>query len=433
MFGLDESSGFAAVGVYDLQDLQKKVVEQCHQMQPKVRPVFTFAEYEGVSICCAEIPAMDIVERPCYYTGAGKVKGSFIRVGDADCPMTDYEIYHYEAFRRHLHDDVRTVERADFSFFDRDRLARYILDKRAKKPMFSRLDEAQTYELLNISHQGIPTLAAVLNFCLYPQGFFPQLAVTGIVVPGLEIGDIDQSNARFLDNKRMEGTIADMLDEALAFCVRNMKVQTTIDPDTGKREDRPEYPINAIREALLNALIHRDYSIHTEGTPVQLVFFQDRLEIHSPGCLYGRMTVDQLGVARPDLRNPTLATMTESLTKAENRYSGIPTMRRELREAGNPAPLFENRRNEFVVTFYNRQQAMMGLQTWQGADQPNRLLTFCETPRTRKEIADFLGIKTIHYVMTQYITPAVERKELALTLPDKPQSRLQRYYWTGAK
>lgn len=65
-----------------------------------------------------------------------------------------------------------------------------------------------------------------------------------------------------------------------------------------KEKDLTEYPINAIREAVLNALIHRDYSVHTEGTPIQLNLFQNRLEIHSPGNLYGRMTVEQLGIAR---------------------------------------------------------------------------------------------------------------------------------------
>ena len=130
-----------------------------------------------------------------------------------------------------------------------------------------------------------------------------------------------------------------------------MKVKTIIDKETGLRRDRTEYPIDALREAILNAVIHRDYSIHTEGTPVQLDFFTNRLEIHSPGCLYGRMSVDQLGTARPDLRNPALAVMAETLTAAEHRYSGIPTMRRAMNEHGLPEPKFENRRNEFVVTF----------------------------------------------------------------------------------
>lgn len=104
---------------------------------------------------------------------------------------------------------------------------------------------------------------------------------------------------------------------------------------------------------MLNALIHRDYSIYTEGTPIQIDFFSDRLEIHSPGSLYGRMSVEDLRVAHPDARNPVLAVMTESLTDAEHRYSGIPTMRRAMQEAELPASVFINRQNEFVVVLYN--------------------------------------------------------------------------------
>lgn len=65
------------------------------------------------------------------------------------------------------------------------------------------------------------------------------------------------------------------------------------------------------------------------------------------------MTVDQLGIAKPDLRNPALAVMAEALTDVENRYSGIPIMRNEMIAFGLPEPVFENRRNEFVVTFFN--------------------------------------------------------------------------------
>lgn len=105
---------------------------------------------------------------------------------------------------------------------------------------------------------------------------------------------------------------------------------------------------------ILNAIIHRDYSIHTEGTPVQIDFFTNRVEIHSPGSLYGRMSIEQLGIAKPDLRNPALAVMAETLTAAEHRYSGIPTMRNAMKGYGLPEPKFENRKNEFVVTLYNK-------------------------------------------------------------------------------
>lgn len=432
LFGVDESAGYQVVGVYDPQDLQKKVTEQCNQMEPKVRAVFTLAEWqEGVWVCSAEIPGLDLSERPCYYQGAGRIKGSFLRVGDADLPMTDYERYSYEAFRRHQHDDERLVERATLGMMDGDKLEAYLLQRRMERPGFAQLTREQAYEMLNITRNGVPTLAGVLNFALYPQGYFPQLGITAIVVPGTQIGDTAEDSARFVDNKRIEGTIQAMAEEALAFCRRSMKVRTIINKETGKRTDRTEYPMDAIREAVLNALIHRNYSIYTEGTPIQIDFFADRLEIHSPGSLYGRMTVEQLGVARPDLRNPALAVMTEVLTGAENRYSGIPTIRRSLAEYGLPEPKFENRRNEFVVTFYNGTGETEAPEPQKTGEEAPDLLAFCKTPRTRKEIADYLGVKTVFYVMQHYVKPLLESGQLAMTMPEKPKSKNQRYYATG--
>lgn len=430
LFGIDEDAGYQVVGIYDPKDLQKKVTEQCNQMEPKVRAVFTLAEWqEGIWICSAEIPGLDLSERPCFYQGAGRIKGSFLRVGDADLPMTDYELYSYEAFRKHQHDDERPVERATLSMMDGDKLGAYLLQRRMERPGFAQLTQEQTYEMLNITRSGVPTLAGVLNFALYPQGYFPQLGITAIVVPGTQIGDTAADSARFTNNKRIEGTIPAMAEEALAFCQRNMKVRTIIDKDTGKRTDRTEYPMDAIREAVLNALIHRDYSIYTEGTPIQIDFFTDRLEIHSPGSLYGRMTVEQLGVARPDLRNPALAVMIEVLTGAENRYSGIPTIRRAMAEYGLPEPRFENRRNEFVVTLYNGTDIPVQPETSAGqrSGEPD-LLAFCKTPRSRQEIADYLGVKTVFYVMQHYIKPLLESGQLAMTMPEKPKSRKQKYF-----
>src|SRR5699024_1079404 len=142
-----------------------------------------------------------------------------------------------------------------------------------------------------------------------------------------EIGHVDAQGTRFTDTKRIEGTLPDMLDGALAFVRTNMRIATRIDPETGERNDAPQYPMDAVREAVLNALIHRDYSFHTEGMPIQLVMYTDRLEIINPGGLYGRLTVDRLGQAQPDTRNPALVTAMETLGKTENRYSGIPTIR----------------------------------------------------------------------------------------------------------
>jgi ATP-dependent DNA helicase RecG len=95
------------------------------------------------------------------------------------------------------------------------------------------------------------------------------------------------------------------------------------------------------------------------------------------------MTIEDLGKARPDLRNPALATMSEFLLKTENCYSGIPTIRREMKEAGFPEPVFINRRNEFVVILYNRKMEETQGTAEKQNDKYQDLLEFCRIPRSR--------------------------------------------------
>lgn len=422
VFGLDEKQDFLATGVYDVQDLQKTVTEQCNQMHPPVRAVFTHAIFNGVNICSTEIPSVDYILRPCYYSGLGKYKGSYLRVGDADIPMTDYELYKYEAYKEHTHDDERPIVKVIPGTLKTEEINNFILKAKIDKPLFSSLDDNTIKEMLSITNKGLPTLSTVLNFCVYPQGYFPQLCITAISVPGLSIGDTGADSERFTYNKRIEGTISQMLDEAIAFCTRSMKTKTIINPKTGKREDKDEYPIKAIREIIINALIHRDYSSFTEGTPIQICFFSNRLEIHSPGGLYGKTTVEELGKTRPDIRNPALARMCEMLLQTENRYSGIPTIIKEMKEAGLREPVFENRINEFVVTLYNDSMPVNKVLS------DDDIIDYCKEPRSRKEIADFLGIDTVYYVMDKYINPLLQKDLLKMTYPDKPKSKKQKYY-----
>ena len=76
VFGINENNGFKPCNVYDAQDLQQRVTEQCNQMMPPVRAVFTTVEYEGCIICSAEIPGIDLADRPCYYKGSGHIRNS---------------------------------------------------------------------------------------------------------------------------------------------------------------------------------------------------------------------------------------------------------------------------------------------------------------------------------------------------------------------
>ena len=426
IFGLEESSGFSVVGVYDAQDLQKKVTEQCKEMEPPVRALFTVCEIDGKNIVSAEIPSVDISERPVFYKGAGRVRGSYIRVGESDEPMSEYEIYSYEAFRKRIRDDIRTVSNAKLSLFDRDRLENYISSvKKERKNLANNVSDEEITELMGITADGVPTLAGIMTFSKYPQGYFPQLCITAVCIPGLDMGDTNDEEARFTDNKRITGAIPEMLDEAVEFVRRNSRYKTIIDSN-GKRADKPEYPIKAVREAVLNALVHRDYSIHTENVPIRIEMYSDRMEIISSGGLYGKITIDSLGKVRPDTRNAALANMLEILHITENRYSGIPTIRKEFKAAGLPAPVFEVRRGEFTVIFKND----MYKNNFSGNRKYPDIVGFCSIPRSRDELQEFTGFSR-YYTMSKIVQPLLDSGELVMTIPDKPKSINQKYVRKG--
>ncbi len=422
IFGIDEQNNFEICGVYNLQDIQQKITEQCDSMSPKVRPLFSYAETQGKYICSIEVPPLDVSERPCFYAGKGRLKGSYTRVGTNDEPMTEYEIYSYEAYRKKYQDDIRIIPRVTTGSIKTNEIDKYFRLLSENKPNLSRLDSEQISELMSITVGGKYSLTATLLFSLYPQAYFPQLCIIATAIPGTEVGQLGENSERFTDNKRIEGTIPEMLNDALAFVRKNLRVKTIIDPDTALRNDMFEYPLTAIREIILNALVHRDYSVHTEGMPIQLQIFSDRIEITNPGGLYGRLTLDQLGQVQPDTRNPVLATALETLKITENRYSGIPTVRREMSEYGLPMPQFENSKGMFKVTLFNERKSVAK----KDAANPD-ILSFCSIPRTRKEIADFLGIKSQAYAIATYVTPLVNSNNISLSNPSHPKSPDQKY------
>lgn len=424
LFGIDENKGYEAVGVYDAQDLQKKVTEQCKQMQPVVRPVFTAVRAGNGIVVSAEIPGIDVSERPCYYSGVGRIKGSFVRSGDSDEPMSDYEIYSYEAFRKKYQDDIRANEKADTSSIDMKKLEAYVDVIKENNPKLAQLPEKLVLQNLGMMIDGHPTLVCTLLFSIYPQMFYPQYTVNAMVVMGYEKGETAADGSRFIDNKRIEGTLPEMLEETMKFLGKNMKVRTIVDPVTGERADKTEYPVVALREAVLNAIIHRDYSMHTEAMPIEVVMYKDRVEIRNPGGLYGRLTVDKLGKVQPDTRNPVLARAMETLGKTENRYSGIPTMILEMKKAGMRVPVFENLRSEFAVIFYNSLEK----EKEEPENEERDLLVFCREPRTRAEIAEYLGLNTVVYAVQNYVKPLIDSGELFMTIPEHPKSKNQRYY-----
>lgn len=419
IFGIDEKNGYYLCGVYNIDDLIKKVTEQCRQMEPPIRALFTVIEINGKNIVSAEIPSIDYLQRPCYYKGLGKYKGSFIRVGESDEVMTEYEIYSYESYKKRIKDDIRTIDSLDIKLFDNNKYQTYLHNIKDERENLSKnISNEKINELMGLSVDGKSTLASVLVFSKYPQAYFPQFSIIATCIPTIDKGMEYEQDIRFTDNKRITGPIDEMLEESISFVKKNIKTNIIID-DSGRRKDQYEYPIKAIREILLNALVHRDYSRFTEGTPISLEIYPNRIEITNPGSLYGGISVNELGYIRPETRNIILSNILEVLHVSENRYSGIPTIKSELISRNMPLPIFISRYGEFKVIIRN---------SFEGKNNIfEKVMIFCKTPRTRGEISEFLKLSRNHTI-SKIIMPLVEKGKLFLTIPDKPRSSFQKYY-----
>ena len=203
---------------------------------------------------------------------------------------------------------------------------------------------------------------------------------------GLEKGSIFDDA---LDDKEYEGNLIYLLKSGSEFIRNNSKVRFV--KEAQYRVDKPDYAERAVTEALVNALIHRDYIVL--GSEIHIDMFDDRVEITSPGGMFGGGAIQEYDIYR------------------------IRSMRR------NPviADLFH--RMKYNVNYHHGQSIV---------DTPqvaiyDKILAFCATPHSKIEITEHCGYKNIKNFTQKYLRPLLDSGILKMTIPDKPNSRNQRY------
>lgn len=450
LFGIDEQAGFNVCGVYDAQDLQKKVHGQCEAMTPEVRSVFDTAEVDGKTVVAAYISGRPMSERPVYRTAKGITEGTYTRLGDADVRMTATELYEIETFKEGRRDDTSTSPETTLDTLDKRKTDRFILDATKERPLLARRNDDEILSLTGAVRGDHPTLAGMLTLGDYPQRAYPNLCITAIAVSGTTINP-GSNGERFLDNKRYEGTIDEMLEGALSFVAHNSRTKIII--TNGNCRDIPEYPETAVREIIINALMHRDYGPYSNSTPVRLTLFSDRLECWNPGGVYGGQNINDIGYANMPTRNPTLVSLLEIQHIVENRHFGIPVIREEAASHGLRQPEFIDRNGSFLVRFFNATAepaettfltstpTPTATQTHHDDGLPpirrantrqtpgitrDMILRYCTEPRSAQDIAEHLGYDTA-YLRRAFLRPMVDGGALITTMPDKPRSKFQKY------
>ncbi|MEU6412929.1 ATP-binding protein [Microbispora sp. NPDC046933] len=363
ILGLDETQGFNATGLPDPAKVAADLGSMCAEdMEPPLRPFIKIHNFEGVQVLVAELPEIDPAQRPCHSRGAGITKGSYIRVSDGDRRLSAYEVQVMLSSRGQPREDEQAVHGIGLDDLDTASVDALIARLRTNRPYaFKDLDRLAVLRRAKVLVRGkdgedAVSLAGLLTLGRFPQEHFPQLMVTFVHYP-TETGP--QSTERFLDNVTLEGPIPVMVRDTLAAIRRNMSRRAII--GGAGRQDVWEYPETALREAVVNALAHRDLSSGARGTQVQVEMYPDRLVIRNPGGLFGPVTVDSLGEEGiSSARNATLIKLLEDVslpgetrTVCENRGSGIRAMLDSLLTAGMSPPQFADKISSFLVTFPN--------------------------------------------------------------------------------
>ena len=300
LFGVDEGNDFAPVGVTDAASLETSLASMLSdRMDPPVRAVIETQLLDGRPIVVAEIPALPRALQPCFYRGEGPYRGSYVRVADGDRRLSEYEVGLLLAGRGQPREDERPVQQADPEDLSADLVEAYVARLRQRRPRafgdMAQQDVLHQTKVLVRTADGrvVPSLAGLLSLGTFPQTHLPQVDLSLVVYPTAESGQPGPRGERFLDNVTFDGAIPDIVEDVLERLRLRMSRRSVV-AGAGRR-DVWEYPELALREAVANALVHRDLSPGALGAQVQIEMYPDRLVVRSPGGLYGPVEIDRLG------------------------------------------------------------------------------------------------------------------------------------------
>jgi len=354
LFGVDESKGFKPVGVSDAGQVQEVVASAAAQLKPVVSVGLSLHQVKGRQLVVAEVDEVPPSQRPCHLRTKDEFTGSWMRVGNSTQRMGQYQVYGYLSARGQPVLDEEVVSGATLDDLDRQRVVAFVEDLRTRRPKarFLKPTLEETLAALGVisrvDDSWKPTLAGLLAFGSYPQQYEPQLVITYMQFAGVDEHEKGPRGERFLDNQKFEGPILEMVHNAEAHIMAHIRTATLVEGLLSKAI--PEYPREAVREALLNAVVHRDYSGYVRGSQIQVKLFADRLEIRSPGGLFSDVTLDTLEESQ-STRNRRLMQVMEDQHLVDNRGSGIDKMIAEMRDAHLQPPSFADDRSYFSVTF----------------------------------------------------------------------------------
>ena len=400
--------------------------------EPTVVPEVALLEIDGETVCAisvAEYPLKPVsIRGRCYR-----------RVGNANSQMPPAEIAQMHMRATGTSWDALPATDKTVVDIDLDAVADYIAasTRIGRRHFAANADPVDVLRKLELLKDDAATWAAVLLFGKRPQSPLIQATV--------HCGRFRQ-RTHIMDDRLIEGSILHQIDETMDFLQKHINVRFEITGEKAQRDTIWDYPLRALREAVTNAICHRDYS---SSSDIQIKVFDDSIRIWSPGVLAYDLSFEQLRKgdysSRP--RNKLIAQVFYDMEIIERYGSGIGRIDEACREAGLPVPSIEDMAGGFAVTFRRNQgvsaagaqsEAQSGAHAeaheahaeahGQLTDIEIQMLKECrDAPKGTADLLRALGYSSRTGNFKRALAHLLKAELLEMTLPDRPRSPLQKY------
>ena len=348
------NNAYRVVGVAQPDKLQADLASQCASVFNRpLRPRVSVEALQGKTVLVVEVPEAAPTDKPLFLAKLGLPRGAYRRIGSTDQESSEDDLIALYAGHQRDTYDAAVLTDADMGDIDAAALDDYRQQRRAINSLAEELgwSDAELLRALGCAQREgdtlKPTVAGVLLFgtAMALRRCFPMMRIDYIRVPGRQW--VENPDHRF-DTLEIRAPLFTAIRRA-TNTVRDELLQSFQLPEGAlAREDEPTLPLRVIREAVVNAVMHRSYRIHGA---TQIIRYANRLEIRNPG--HSIKAEEQLGEPGSETRNPRIAAVLHEVNIAETKGSGIRAMRELMLAHDLLPPTFESTRrpDQFVVTF----------------------------------------------------------------------------------
>ena len=438
IIGVAELNGRAilppkGLNIEELDGIQQELHQLCHKLTPSYFPVVEPYEIEGKHILVVWVPGGD--NRPYKapkHLGKNAEKLYYVRRMSSTARANSNEEQQLMQLASKIPFDDRVNHHATIDDLSLAQIRMFLQD--VKSDLFNSSETMPFEELVRLMQIArganeylLPVNVGLLFFSEEPEKFFPYTQIE-VNIYHDDIGD------NFTE-RIFRGAIHQQLRKALSY-IKTQVIEEHIRKVQGQAEAIRfyNYPFEAVEEALANAVYHKNYELRE---PIEVNIRLDKIEILSHAGPMPPITKDDLQKERIVSRkylNRRVGDLLKELRLTEGKGTGIPKIRRAMKNNDSQAPLFEtdDERSYFLTTLFKQNNIQhVGSYTPHVTPHVKKLLEILEKEMSRVEIMEFLELKDRKYFTLKYLTPAIDEGYIELTIPNKPRSINQKYKRTG--